>query len=135
MNTRSFDNFGNHDATCPICQRSTKQILLKSQAGLFSCPYCQQRLVVCHSGHYVRDPFGLKQIVICSTLRRQSSPLARIMRDFIILKRPVLSVSVGVAVFMGIMTMAQQNTNYRQEIPSTEKVLGMDMDMGMGRGF
>ncbi|MCG6134983.1 MAG: hypothetical protein MET45_10015 [Nostoc sp. LLA-1] len=119
MNIHTFDN---HYVTCPICQRNTKTKPVKTYIGLFNCPYCQQKLVVCPSGHYVRDPFTLKQIMICSTLRRQSSPLARIIRDFILLKRPVLSIAVGIAIFLSLLTMTQQNTQYNQEPPSTEEI-------------
>jgi hypothetical protein len=70
----------------------------------------------------VRDPFTLKQIMICSALRRQSSPLARIIRDFILIKRPVLSLAVGVAIFVGMMTITQQSTSYDQQLPTTEEI-------------
>jgi hypothetical protein len=49
--------------------------------GLYICPYCQERLVISWSGHYVRDPFTLRHLEIGRTLRRQSRPLARILRD------------------------------------------------------
>ncbi|CEJ43931.1 hypothetical protein [Umezakia ovalisporum] len=118
MNIHTFDN---HYVGCPICQRNAKQRLAESHIGLFTCPYCQQRLVVCRSGHYVRDPFMLKQIMLCSSLRRQSSPLARIIRDFILIKRPILSLAVGLAIFLTMMTVTQENTNYDPQFPSTEK--------------
>ncbi|MDB9303686.1 MULTISPECIES: hypothetical protein [Cyanophyceae] len=119
MNIHTFDN---DYVACPICQRNAKQRLAESHIGLFSCPYCQERLVVCRSGHYVRDPFMLKQIMLCSALRRQSSPLARIIRDFILIKRPILSLAVGLAIFLSIMTMTQQNTRYDQQFPTTENI-------------
>ncbi|YAF95668.1 MAG: hypothetical protein AB3A66_24510 [Nodularia sp. CChRGM 3473] len=119
MNIHTFDN---HYVSCPICQRNAKHRQAKTYIGLFSCPYCQQRLVVCRSGHYVRDPFTLKQIMICSALRRQSSPLARIIRDFILIKRPVLSLAVGVAIFVGMMTITEQSTSYDQQLPTTEEI-------------
>lgn len=121
MNIHTFDN---HYVTCPICQRNASTKLVKTYIGLFSCPYCQQKLVVCPSGHYVRDPFTLKQIMICAALRRQSSPLARIIRDFILLKHPVLSIAVGIAVFLGMFTVNQQNTHYEQQLPGTEEIQG-----------
>ena len=87
----STNTFHDHYVTCPICQRNNRTTPIKSYIGLFSCPYCQEKLVVCQSGHYVRDPFIWKQMMISSALRRQSRPLARIIRDFIFIKRPFLS--------------------------------------------
>ncbi|WGV23803.1 hypothetical protein [Halotia branconii] len=128
MNIHTFDN---HYVTCPICQRNARPKPIKTGIGLFSCPYCQERLVVCRSGHYVRDPFTLKQIMICSALRRQSSPLARIIRDFVLLKRPVLALAVGSAILLSMITMTQQNTSYDQQLPSvTEKL--KDTEKGIG---
>ncbi|MDH6061128.1 hypothetical protein NWP17_11875 [Chrysosporum bergii ANA360D] len=121
MNIHTFDN---HFVACPICQRNLKQRLADSHIGLFTCPYCHQRLVVSHSGHYVRDPFILKQIMLCSSLRRQSSPLARIIRDFILIRRPILSLALGVAILLSIITITQQNTNYDPQLPNTEKNTG-----------
>ncbi|ABA22730.1 conserved hypothetical protein [Trichormus variabilis ATCC 29413] len=120
MNTHTFDN---HYVTCPICQRYAKAKPIKSYIGLFTCPHCQERVVVCQSGHYVRDPFTLNQIMICSALRRQSSPIARIIRDFILFKRPLVALAVGSAIFLGMMTITQQETNYNQQLlPGTEEV-------------
>lgn len=120
MNTHIFDN---HYVTCPICQRNAKPKPIKTYIGLFSCPYCQEKLVVCRSGHYVRDPFTFKQIMLCSSLRRQSSPFARIARDFLPLKRPLVALAVGSAVLLGMMTVTQQNTNNDEPLlPKTEKI-------------
>ena len=123
MNIHTFDK---DYISCPICQRNPKHRIAQSHVGLFSCPYCQQRLVVCRSGHYVRDPFILKQIMLCSSLRRQSSPLARITRDFILNKRPVLGLAVSLAIFLTMITMTQQNTSYEGQLPTTEKIPEQD---------
>jgi hypothetical protein len=72
----------------------------------------------------VRDPFILKQIMLCSSLRRQSSPLARIIRDFILIRRPILSLALSVAILLSIITITQQNTNYDPQLPNTEKNTG-----------
>ena len=90
----STNTFHNHYVTCPICQKNNRTKPIKSYIGLFTCPYCQEKLVVCQSGHYVRDPFIWRQIMISSVLRRQSRPLARIIRDFIVIKHPLLSLVV-----------------------------------------
>ncbi|MBW4565123.1 MAG: hypothetical protein KME32_29310 [Mojavia pulchra JT2-VF2] len=120
MNTHTFDN---HYVTCPICQRNAAQKPIKTCIGLFSCPYCQERLVVCQSGHYVRDPFTLKQMIVSSALRRQSRPLARIIRDFVFLKRPVVALVVGGAILLSTIAITQQNTSCdRQPIEKTEKI-------------
>ncbi len=120
MNIHTFDN---HYVTCPICQRNATPKPVKTCIGLFSCPYCQERLVVCQSGHYVRDPFTWRQIMISSALRRQSQPLARIARDFILLKRPMVALAVGSAIFFSAIALTQESTNYdRQIFPTTEKV-------------
>ncbi len=118
----NIHTFNNDYVACPICQRNAKQRLAESHIGLFSCPYCQQRLVVCRSGHYVRDPFMLKQIMLCSSLRRQSSPFARIIRDFILIKRPILSLAVGLAIFLSMITLTEQNTKYDQQVTPTEDI-------------
>ncbi|WP_224087486.1 hypothetical protein [Nostoc sp. MS1] len=119
MNTHTFDNYY---VTCPICQKYAKAKQIKSYIGLYTCPYCQERLVVCQSGHYVRDPFTLNQIMICSSLRRQSSPISRIIRDFILFKRPLLALIVGSAIFFGMISVTQQKTSYNQQPPGTEEV-------------
>ncbi|PPJ64400.1 hypothetical protein [Cuspidothrix issatschenkoi] len=108
----STDTFDNHYVTCPICQRNSRTKPIKSYVGLFTCPYCQERLVVCQSGHYVRDPFIWRQMMISSSLRRQSRPLARMIRDFIFLRRPLLSLIVGSTVVVSIFIMTQDNTSY-----------------------
>jgi hypothetical protein len=118
MNTHTFDN---HYVTCPICQRNATPKPVKTCIGLFTCPYCQERLVVCQSGHYVRDPVTYKQIIISSALRRQSRPLARILRDFVILKRPVVALVVGGAIVLSMIGITQQATDY-DDYPSLPKI-------------
>ena len=62
-------------------------------------------------------------MMISSALRRQSRPLARIIRDFIFIKRPFLSLGVGSAIFFGIVTMTQDNMSHDgQEIPQIERM-------------
>ena len=119
MSTNTFDN---HYVTCPICQRNNRTKPIKSYIGLFTCPYCQEKLVVCQSGHYVRDPFIWRRIIISSALRRQSRPLARLIRDFILIKRPFLFLVLGSAIFL-IVTITQYNMSHKdQEIPQIERM-------------
>jgi hypothetical protein len=92
--------------------------------GLFNCPYCQEKLVISQSGHYVRDPFILKQVLISSALRRQSHPLARILRDFIFVKRPILAIALGGAIVFSLLAVTQQIKNLELSNGSTvEKVV------------
>ena len=119
----STNTFHNHYVTCPICQRNNRTTPIRSYIGLFTCPYCQEKLVVCQSGHYVRDPFIWRQMMISSDLRRQSRPLARMIRDFISIKRPLLSLVLGSVVFLAIMTITQNNTSQdSQEITRIEGI-------------
>lgn len=61
--------------------------------------------------------------MISSSLRRQSRPLARIIRDFVLLKRPMVALAVGSAIFFGAIALTQEKTGYdRQILPTTEKV-------------
>ena len=111
MNTHTF---GNHSVTCPICQRTDSFKRIKSCRGLFTCPYCQEKLVVTWSGHYVRDPHNLKQIAVAHLLRRQSKPWARILRDFSFLKRPSTLVAMGSAILLGISVVGLETCNRQQ---------------------
>lgn len=124
MNIHTFDNYY---LTCPICQKNATPKPVKNCVGLFTCPYCQERLVVSQSGHYVRDPFVFKQMMISNALRRQSSPLARILRDFIILRRPILALAVGGAIVFGLIATTQQSTSVEKlDSQRTEKLIDKD---------
>jgi hypothetical protein len=120
MNTHTFDN---HYLTCPICQRNATPKPIKTCIGLFTCPYCQERLVVSQSGHYVRDPSTLKQMMISETLRRQSRPFARIVRDFILLKRPVVALGVAGAILLSMIAMTQQSTSDKPQLQQNTQKL------------
>jgi len=99
MNAHTFDG---HSVTCPICHRSKGMRLGNMGNGLYMCPYCQERFVVTESGHYVRDPQpNKKQRADGQMLRRQSRPLARMRRDFRIVKPIFLIAIVGSAIFLG----------------------------------
>lgn len=78
MNAPTFDNY----SQCPVCRRSGNTKPAKSLTGLLTCKYCQERLVVSWSGHYVRDPFHLRRLQdVERMLRRESHPFYRILRD------------------------------------------------------
>ncbi|MEA5620729.1 hypothetical protein VB711_23225 [Cronbergia sp. UHCC 0137] len=120
MNTHTFDN---HYVTCPICQRNNRTKPIKTYIGLFTCPYCQERLVVCRSGHYVRDPFTWRQMIISSSLRRQSRPIARIFRDLVFLKRPAIFLALGGAILFTMIGITQENTTFDHQIkPEIERI-------------
>ncbi|MEB3151762.1 MAG: hypothetical protein VKL60_22440 [Sphaerospermopsis sp.] len=122
MNIHTFDN---NYVTCPICQRNNRTKPVKTYIGLFTCPYCQEKLVVCKSGHYVRDPFTWKKILISSALRRQSRPLARMIRDLPLFKRYLLALAMGSAILFTTIAITQDSTKYKQELlPGSEKVTG-----------
>ena len=117
MNTHTFDN---HHTTCPLCQRSTNLKLVKMCKGLFTCNSCQEKLVVTWSGHYVRDPFSGKQILVAQLLRRQSSPWARIIRDLGSIKRPFVYVALG-ALIVSASIFTVESVNQQQN--STDRVV------------
>jgi len=123
MNTHTFDH---HSVTCPICQRAGNLKQIKKCNGLFTCPHCQERLVVSWSGHYVRDPHSSKQVEMTHLLRRQSRPWARILRDFSFIKRTAAIAAIGSAILLGISVVTLETLKSGQESnsePSKEIVV------------
>ena len=113
--------FDNYSVTCPICQRHDSLQQIKLSNGLFTCPHCQEQLVVAWSGHYVRDPHKVKQLVVNEKLRRQSRPLARILRDFGNLQRPSVIVALGSFILFGVSFMTLESLNSKhQPLQATE---------------
>lgn len=108
MNAHIFDS---HSAHCPICRRDRALQLSDRASGLYTCPYCQQRLVVSQSGHYVRDPFALRALQSSRLLRRQSRPLARILRDFGITKPPSFIIVAGSVILLSLALAATERLN------------------------
>jgi hypothetical protein len=122
MNIHTFDN---NYVICPICQETNRTKIVKTCIGLFTCPYCQEKLVVCKSGHYVRDPFTWKKILISSALRRQSRPLARMIRELSLVKTYFLALTMGSAILFTTIAITQESTNSNQQVlPRSEKVTG-----------
>ncbi|MDJ0674274.1 MAG: hypothetical protein QNJ36_02540 [Calothrix sp. MO_167.B42] len=119
MNTHN--NIDNHYLTCPICQNNGKSQLIKTGSGLFTCPYCQERLVVSHSGHYVRDPFAWKQTIFCESLRTQSRPNTNIFRKFFLFKRPFASLILVAAMMVGVVFITQQKVSDKDS-PAIPKI-------------
>lgn len=103
MNAHTFD----HDAViCPLCHRAGRTKPHRLLNGLLTCPQCRERFVVSRSGHFVRDPFTLKQLADSRTLRRQSHPFARILRDFGLARHPSLLAIASTAVLLGLTLAA-----------------------------
>ncbi|MBD1860926.1 MULTISPECIES: hypothetical protein [Trichocoleus] len=103
MNAHTFD----HDAViCPLCHRDGRIGPHRLLNGLLTCSHCRERFVVSRSGHFVRDPFTLKQLADSRTLRRQSHPFARILRDFGFSKYPSLFAIASSVVLLGLTLTA-----------------------------
>nr|WP_290221439.1 hypothetical protein [Trichocoleus desertorum] len=102
MNAHTFD----HDAViCPLCHREGRIRPHRLLNGLLTCPQCRERFVVSRSGHFVRDPFTLKRLADSRTLRRQSHPFARILRDFGLARNPSL-LAIASSVVLLSLTLA-----------------------------
>ncbi|HLO49388.1 MAG TPA: hypothetical protein VK211_13315 [Kamptonema sp.] len=108
--------YNSHSVTCPICNHSSIVGPVGMFSGLFTCPHCQSHLVISWSGHYVRDPFTIRQLTVGRMLRRQSRPLARIQRDFGFAKHLPLLAILGSAVFFGF-TIATTDPSHKQPQP------------------
>lgn len=104
-----------HSVTCPICHRSSIVGPVGMVSGLFTCPHCHSHMVISWSGHFVRDPFTLKQLTVGKMLRRESRPLARIQRDLGIGKLFPLVALLGSAVFLGFAIVATEQSLPRQQ--------------------
>ncbi len=109
MNTPTFKS---HYVTCPICNRSSALPPAEMFNGLFTCPHCHSHLVISWSGHYVRDPFAIKQLSMGQSLRRQSRPLARLRRDLCRQYLPLLAIASSVVLLgFAISGLDTPNTN------------------------
>jgi hypothetical protein len=106
--------YNTHSVTCPICHRSSIVGPVGMVSGLFTCPHCHSHMVISWSGHFVRDPFSLKQLAVGKMLRRESRPLARIQRDLGIGKHLGLLAILGSAVFLGFAIAATDQSLPRQ---------------------
>jgi hypothetical protein len=64
-------------------------------------------------------------MMISSSLRRQSRPLARMIRDLPLFKRYLLALAMGGAILFTTIAITQDSTKYQQELlPGSEKVTG-----------
>lgn len=110
------DTFDRHSSPCPVCHRLGGLQSVKMVNGLLTCPHCREQLVISFSGHYVRDPFTLQQKVTGQRLRRQSRPLARILRDSGVYKHSPLLAILGSLLILGF-TMAVVGEGGLQKVP------------------
>lgn len=109
MNVRTFSNYS---VTCPICQRNDRLKPIKVSYGLFICPYCQERLVVSWSGHYVRDPHKCRQSIL--TQRRRQQRRARVMHDLGFLTHPSVLIALVSAILLGVSVISLEGFNHHQ---------------------
>ncbi len=87
---------------------------MKMVRGLLTCDHCRERLVVSWSGHYVRDPFTIRQLASSQRLRRQSRPLARILRDSGLTRHPSLMTIISSLLLAGITVTWLGGLNLQQ---------------------
>ncbi len=87
--------------------------------GLLICQHCRQRVVVSWSGHYVRDPFILQKLAMGRSLRRQSRPLARILRDVGLARHSSIWAIVGGLILLGL-TFSMAEGPLLPELPKPE---------------
>lgn len=73
----------------------------KLLSGLLVCEHCRERLVVSRSGHFVRDPFRLRQAKLERSLRRESHPVNRILRDLQVTRANVWLVLLAGTLLLG----------------------------------
>ncbi len=94
-------------AACPVCHH---QVNLRQPmhlvSGLLTCPQCRVRLVRSRSGHFVRDPFAGRRAPTGQTLRRQSRPFARLLRDVGLTRSPSLVTIMGGLMLLGLTLVA-----------------------------
>jgi len=105
------DTFNTHSVTCPICHHTSILPSIGMLGGLFTCPHCHTHFVMSHSGHYVRDPFCLQKCAVAQMLRRQSHPLARILRDLSLTKGLPLLAIISSLLFLGVSLTINEKLN------------------------
>jgi hypothetical protein len=111
------NTFEQSSTFCPVCHRGigytgngqlTVALSPQMMTGLLTCKHCRSRLVVSMNGHFVRDPFSRRRTPSPSQLRRQSWPIARLLRDA---QSPLVAL-VGVLLFLGLTA-----TPLRERLP------------------
>lgn len=116
-----------HSITCPICHHTDTIRAGKLLNGLYTCPSCQTRLVVCWSGHYVRDPLSLQNLNVGQVLRRKSRPLSRLLRDVGALPWVATVGAIAIGITLLALPVQQENRDrvepqIIQENPPVEEI-------------
>jgi hypothetical protein len=114
MGTPAFDT---HAIVCPHCAQPSRLLPDEPLSGLYTCPNCKTQLVVCWSGHFVRDPTTSYHYNFAVNLRRQSQPLVRAMRDIGIV--PIIGLISAIA--LGGLALAH-GFGQQPERPESERL-------------
>ncbi|NMG57983.1 hypothetical protein E1H12_05440 [Geitlerinema sp. P-1104] len=119
-----------HSLTCPICHHRNRVPPGKLLNGLYTCPSCQTHLVVCWSGHYVRDPLSAQapwlSLKTGEVLRRKSRPLSRLLRDVGGVKWIVLLGAIALSLTFASLKVSE-SSEYQlnlEEVPQGPEELG-----------
>jgi hypothetical protein len=118
MSAHTFDS---PIPSCPICRRTGAVKINTVVHGLLTCKHCQERLVVSWSGHYVRDPFSRHlnhQLSAARMLRRESHPIARMVRDFGIARHASMLAALSGLVFLSLILSFSGQATSQKGAPS-----------------
>ncbi|NJK36639.1 MAG: hypothetical protein HC825_07100 [Oscillatoriales cyanobacterium RM1_1_9] len=110
------DTFKTYSVTCPICHHTSLLSSLGMLGGLFTCPHCHTHFVISKSGNFVRDPFCLQRWAMGQMLRRQSHPIARIVRDLRLTRGLSLAVVVSGLLFITLAATGLSQLNTGQQV-------------------
>jgi hypothetical protein len=86
---------------------------IQRHSHFLTCSHCRSQLVVGLHGQFVRDPFVRRGAPSGRQLRRQSSPLARLLRDV----QPPLAVILGSALLLGSATSLLRTLQGQTPLP------------------
>ncbi len=111
--------FDRHSQTCPICHHAVPTNRGKKIKGLYVCPHCQVRSIVCWSGHYVRDPAPLETLSERRSLRSRSLKGDRGRTGKTWLVYPI-AIAIG-AIALGILSVSLEEMPL-PEIPFIETI-------------
>jgi len=120
MNAPTFDA---HSPVCPVCRRANSAQTEKLLTGLLVCKQCQERLVITWSGHYVRDPFHLRQLDVERSLRRESHPFYRILRDLRLTRPNLFTALLAGSLLVGIVSIFSEKIASKPETPPQSTLL------------
>ncbi|NJN62677.1 MAG: hypothetical protein HC795_15195 [Coleofasciculaceae cyanobacterium RL_1_1] len=119
MGTPAFDT---HAIVCPHCARPSRPVPDEPLNGLYTCPNCKTRLVVCWSGHFVRDPARSHHYNLARSLRRTGQPIKRVIREMGVMPIVGLISAIalgGLALANGFGQIPDDPDSQRPNRPST----------------